>query len=232
MLNYKLPDCYIYLYHTDEYFILPQYPETLNDQLDSSFSSQNSLSRTAPVYSYNNSGPRSVQITLKMHRDMMNNFNTEGARIRYNASGGLIGTTIDKDDYVDLLTKKLQAVALPRYKATEKLVNPPMVALRFGDTLFIKGVVASGGVSVAYDLPLLANNKYAQVTITFTVSEIQPFDADSVGQLGSLRGITADITKKISNTASKTRRDPLNSEMSRLSKTKTAVASRRFAKEI
>ena len=36
----------------------------------------------------------------------MNNFNTEGARIKYNAAGGLIGTTIDKDDYVDLLIKK------------------------------------------------------------------------------------------------------------------------------
>lgn len=200
MLNYKLPDCYIYLYHTDEYFILPQYPENLNDQLDSSFSSQNSLSRTAPVYAYNNSGPRTVQITLKLHRDMMNNFNTTGARIRYNGAGGVIGTTIDNDDYVDLLTKKLQSIALPRYKATEKLVNPPMVALRFGDALFIKGVVASGGVNVSYGLPLLSNNKYAEVTITFTVSEIQPYDADSVGQLGSLRGVTADIMKRISST--------------------------------
>lgn len=197
MMNYKLPENYIYLYHTDEYFILPQYPDNLHDQLDSSFSSQNSLSRTAPVYSYNNSGPRSVQITLELHRDMMNNFNTEGAKIRYNAAGGLIGTTIDTDDYVDLLTKKLQAVALPRYKATEKLVNPPMVAIRFGETLFIKGVVASGGVSVQYSLPLLSNNKYARVSIQFTVSEVQPYDADSVGHLGSLRGITAELTKKI-----------------------------------
>lgn len=197
MLKYKLPDCYIYLYHTDEYFILPQYPETLNDQLESTFSSQNSLSRTAPVYSYNNSGPRTVQITLKLHRDMMNSFNTGAARIRYNASGGLIETVINDDDYVDLLAKKLQAVALPRYKASDKLVSPPMVAVRFGETLFIKGVVASGGVSVTYGLPLLSNNKYADVTIQFSVSEIQPYDADSVGRLGSLRGITADIENRI-----------------------------------
>jgi len=201
MLNYKLPDCYIYLYHTDEYFILPQYPETLIDQLDSSFNNQNSLSRTAPVYSYNNSGPRTVQVRLKVHRDMMNNFNTEGARIKYNAAGGIIGTTIDKDDYVDLLIKKLQAIALPRYIATEKLVSPPMIAVRFGETLFIKGVVASGGVSVDYGLPLLSNNKYAEVSIQFTVSEIQPFDADSVGQLGSLRGITSDIANKVRSIA-------------------------------
>ena len=128
----------------------------------------------------------------------MNNFNTAGAHIRYNAAGGLIGTTINDDDYVDLLIKKLQSIALPRYKASDKLVNPPIVALRFGENLFIKGVVASGGVSVAYGLPLLSNNKYAEVTIQFTVSEIRPYDADSVGQLGSLRGITADIAKKVS----------------------------------
>lgn len=196
MLNYTLPECYIYLYHTDEYFILPQYPETLNDQLESNFTSQNALSRTAPVYSYNNSGPRTVQINLKLHRDMMNSFNIGTARINYNKGDALVETKIE-DDYIDLLIKKLQAIALPRYKTTDKLVNPPMVAVRFGDALFIKGVVASGGIGVAYELPLLSNNKYAVVTINFQVSEIQPYDADSVGELGSLRGITSDIEEKI-----------------------------------
>lgn len=195
-MNYKLPECYIYLYHTDEYFILPQYPDTLQDQIDSNFSSQNALARTAPVYSYNNSGPRTIQITLKLHRDMMNNFNTGAARIKYNTADGEVETRINNDDYVDLLIKKLQSIALPRYKASDKLVNPPMVAVRFGDAVFIKGIV-QGGVSVVYDMPILVNNKYAQATISFTVSEIQPYDADSVGKLGSLRGITSDIEEKI-----------------------------------
>lgn len=195
-MNYKLPECYIYLYHTDEYFILPQYPDTLQDQMDSNFSSQNALARTAPVYSYNNSGPRTMQITLKLHRDMMNNFNTGASRIKYNTADGEIENRINNDDYVDLLIKKLQSIALPRYKASDKLVNPPMVAVRFGDAVFIKGIV-QGGVSVVYDMPILVNNKYAQATISFTVSEIQPYDADSVGKLGSLRGITSDIEKKI-----------------------------------
>lgn len=195
-MNYTLPECYIYLYHTDEYFILPQYPDTLQDQIDSNFSSQNALARTAPVYSYNNSGPRTMQITLKLHRDMMNNFNTGASRIKYNTADGEIENRINNDDYVDLLIKKLQSIALPRYKASDKLVNPPMVAVRFGDAVFIKGIV-QGGVSVVYDMPILVNNKYAQATISFTVSEIQPYDADSVGKLGSLRGITSDIEKKI-----------------------------------
>ena len=197
-MNYTLPECYIYLYHTDEYFILPQYPESLQDQLDSNFSSQNALSRTAPVYSFNNSGPRSIQVTLKLHRDMMNNFNTGAARIKYNTGEGRIETKINNDDYVDLLIKKLQAVALPRYKATDKLVNPPMVAVRFGETVFIKGVV-SGGINITYELPLLSNNKYAQATLGFTIYETQPYDADSVGKLGSFRGVTSAIETKVKN---------------------------------
>lgn len=51
MSNFSLtvPDCYIYFYHTDEYLILPQYPDTLSDSMSSTFASQNALGRTAPV---------------------------------------------------------------------------------------------------------------------------------------------------------------------------------------
>ena len=48
-----------------------------------------------------------------------------------------------------------------------------MVAVRFGNEIFIKGVVTTG-VSVTYEKPILSNNKYAVVTIAFTVSEVDP----------------------------------------------------------
>lgn len=193
--SYTLPDAYIYFYHTDEYFIIPQFPNTLNDNMDSNFSSQNALSRTAPVFSYNNSGPRTVQVSLELHRDMMNNVNTAGSKVKINIGNDVI-TTPD-DDYVDILIKKLQAAALPRYDDSSKLVDPPRIAIRFADTVFIKGVVASGGVSIAYDLPLLANNKYAKITISFVVSETQPYDAESVSALGSFRGLTSGLKSKM-----------------------------------
>lgn len=194
--NYTLPDCYIYLYHTDEYFILPQYPESISDNMESTFSSQNALSRTAPIFSYTNSGPRVVQVTFKLHRDMMNSINTNKSNVKINQGGDII-TSID-DDYIDVLIKKLQSIALPRYQASDKSVNPPKIAIRFGDDIFIKGVVASGGVSVSYDLPILSNNKYAQVTLSFAVSETQPYDADNVGMLGSFRGLTSGLQSKMS----------------------------------
>lgn len=196
MHKYTLPDCYIYLYHTDEYFLLPQYPESITDNMESNFSSQNALSRTAPIFSYTNSGPRTVQVTLKLHRDMMNDINTANSNVKFNQGNDIIYSI--SDDYTDVLIKKLQSIALPRYQSSDSMVNPPRVALRFGNDVFIKGVVASGGVSVSYDLPLLSNNKYAQVTISFSVSEAQPYDADSVGRLGSFRGLTSSLQNKIS----------------------------------
>lgn len=193
--QYKMPDCYIYLYHTDEYFILPQYPDTISDNMESNFSSQNALSRTAPVFAYNNSGPRVLQVTFKLHRDMMNDLNKDNAHVKFNEGSDIIYDI--RDDYIDILIKKIQSIALPRYKTSDKAVEPPKIAIRFGQDIFIKGVVASGGVSVSYDLPLLENNKYAQVTLSFTVSETQPYDADSVGRLGSFRGLTSGLQSKI-----------------------------------
>ena len=196
--SYKLPECYIYLYHTDEYFILPQYPESIQDALGSTFQSTNALARTAPVFSYSNSGPRTMTISLNLHRDMMNDANVKGSNIRLDL-GGVIRTGItdeNKDDYVDVLIKKLQSIALPKYKASNKEVDPPRVAIRLGNEIFIKGIV-NGGVRVDYSMPLLVNKKYAQVQISFTVSETTPFDAESVGRDGSFRGLTSGLRTKM-----------------------------------
>lgn len=185
MANYKgrtfnLIDNYIYLFHTDEYILIPTYPDSIQDSMRSSFSETNALSRSAPVFSYSNSGPRRVQVSLNLHRDMME-------AINYNSSNMII-EDLD-DDYVDTLIKKLQSIVLPKYTATSKSVIPPMIAVRFGNEIFIKGVV-NDTLSVTYEKPILENNKYAQVSISFIVSEIDPYDAESVQEQGSFRGLT------------------------------------------
>lgn len=100
------------------------------------------------------------------------------------------------DDYVDTIIKNLQACALPSYKAASKMVNPPAVAVRFGNEIFIKGIV-QGGVTVTYKLPLLENNKYALVDIGFQVIETDPYDAESVAQNGSFRGLDKTIERRL-----------------------------------
>lgn len=177
---FNLIDNYIYLFHTDEYLLIPTYPDTIQDSMTTRFSKTNALSRSAPVFAFSNAGPRTVQISLNLHRDMMEaiNYNTSNMNIE----------DID-DDYVDTLIKKLQSISVPKYVASSKSVQPPMIAVRFGNEIFIKGIV-NGSITVTYEKPILTNNKYAQVQVVFTVTEVDPYDAESIQQYGSFRGLT------------------------------------------
>lgn len=177
-------DNYIYLYHVDKFLVIPSYPESINDNLEVSFNSTTPMSRSAPIYSYQNSGPRSFQVQIRMHRDMMK-------QINYHVSNANVAIG---DDYVDTLIKYIQAAALPAYGASKKMVDPPMVAVRFGQDIFMKGVV-EGGVSVTYETPILENGKYAVVTLAFTIDEIEPFDAYTVMESGSFRGLDTTLER-------------------------------------
>ena len=183
--NIKLVPNYLYLYHTNEFLILPEYPDSVQDKMNSTFAQTNALSRTAPVFTYSYSGPRQVQVQLHLHRDMLYEVNVDVSQFEME---------ID-EDYVDALVRKLQAVALPTYNVAKMQVTPPMVALRLGDTIFVKGVVI-GGVSIEYQKPIMDDDRYAQCTLSFEIYETEPFDAQSVSQLGSFRGITSMFKDK------------------------------------
>ena len=186
---------YIYIYNlpgdtTGEgtWLFLPTWPDTVTDSLQSNFASQNALSRTAPVQSYINSGPRTVQFNLNLHRDMVNDLNMGRSNLKIE-----IG-----DDYVDTIIKCLQSIVLPRYNAANKEVEPPMVAVRFGDEIFVKGVV-SGNIGLQYSKPILDNGKYAQVSLSLVVTEVEPIDAETVAQWGSFRYLTKTFKNGIVN---------------------------------
>lgn len=190
----KLIDNYIYFYHLEKFCVLPLYPETITDTLNSTFQPTNALSRSAPVYTYSNSGPRTVTINLDLHRDLMNDVNTNVSNLKTNVVEFRNEYYNNRDeDYVDILIKYLQSVALPKYQvynSGSKSVIPPMVAIRFGNDIFIKGVVTSG-ITVTYKKPILVGNKYAIANVSFTVTETDPYDADTVVQTGSFRGISS-----------------------------------------
>ena len=183
---YKCIENYVYLYHTDTFIVIPSFPDSISDSLQASFSQTTPMARSAPIYSYNGSGPRSLQVNLKLHRDMMTQINKGTSNIPVD-----IG-----DDYVDTLIKQIQAVALPSYGASQKMVDPPLVAVRFGEDIFIKGVV-NGAVSVTYELPLLDNGKYALVEVSFTVNEVNPYDAEQVMAAGSYRGLDQSLERRL-----------------------------------
>jgi hypothetical protein len=175
---------YIYLYHVDQFIVIPTFPESITDTLSVNFNRATPMSRSAPIYSYSDSGPRSLQINLDLHRDMM-------TQINYGVSNANVELG---DDYVDTLIKQIQAVALPSYGSSKKMVDPPMVAVRFGNDVFIKGVV-TGAVSVTYALPLIEGNKYAHVSVSFTVEEVDPYDARTVMEAGSFRGLDSSLER-------------------------------------
>jgi peptidoglycan hydrolase-like protein with peptidoglycan-binding domain len=161
----------------DKFLLIPTYPEQIQDNSVATFNSTSSLARSAPVYSYSHSGPRTVQISLRLHREMMTQLNYSKSNVNLDELD--LGASGTSNDYVDFLIKQLQAIALPKYSATDKMVDPPMVAVRFGNEIYIKGVV-DGGVSVTYSGPILNNDKYAIADVSFTVHEVDPYDAESV----------------------------------------------------
>lgn len=191
--NYLMPDpeCYIFLHHvknikgTDGVLILlPSYADGVNDTISAHFSENTPLSRSSPIYSYTGSGPRSLQVAFDLHRDMMWQLNYQQSNLPINNTDG--------DDYVDIMAREIQAAALPSYSVTEKMVNPPLVSLKLGNDIFIKGVVTSG-VGVTYGYPILANKKYATVKITFNIAEVVPYSADDVIRMGSYRGLSTTL---------------------------------------
>lgn len=189
---FRMIDNYLYLYHTDTLIALPLFPETLEDTMNVAFNEQTPLSRSAPIYSYSNSGPRTLQISLPLHRDMMNQINVKESNLDV--------SELYEDDYVDLMIKQIQSAALPKYAAAEKMVNPPLAAIRFGNAVFCKGVI-NGPVSVVNSGPILTypngQEKYAMATVSFSIAEVDPYDAESVALLGGFRGLTTTLERRV-----------------------------------
>lgn len=150
----------------------------------STFTPTTALGRTAPVYTFSNAGPREVQIEIPLHRDIMDDVNT-------GISNSKLG---EGEDYVDNLIRALQSIAVPKYNLTNKAVEPPLVALRLGNEIFVKGVVTSG-IGITYEKPILSNGKYANVHLSITVSEVDPYDATTVFQNGSFRGVVQSLKR-------------------------------------
>ena len=132
-----LPDCYLYISHLDQnyqYWMLPGYPEEVTDDMQTNFQANSALGRSAPVYTFSNAGPRSVNIRLTFHRDMFEDIN----QFLYPNGSDKFS---DSDDMAERFIHALQAIAVPKYNLSNKAIEPPLVAIRLGREVFIKGIV-------------------------------------------------------------------------------------------
>lgn len=185
--KYILPENYLYISHLDDdmkFWRLPSNPETISDQMGSTFGETSALGRSAPVYTYSKSGPRTVQIEIKLHRDMMDDIN-------YGVSNADLAKG---EDYIDSLVRALQSIAVPKYNLSNKAVEPPLVALRLSNEVFVKGI-CNAPIAITYSLPILTNGKYAGIALSLTVTEVDPYDATTVFQNGSFRGVLQTLKK-------------------------------------
>lgn len=189
--GFNMIDNYIYIYHTSTLVVIPVYPESIQDSMGSTYSSSHPMLRSAPIFSYSNSGPRQLEVTIPLHRDMMNDINENSTSVFSHKLKDL-----SSEDYVDVIINQLQAIALPRYGAADRMVDPPLVAVRFGNSIFCKGVV-DGGVTATHSGPILRDDKYALVTISFIIKETDPYDADVVAVEGGFRGIRTTLENTI-----------------------------------
>lgn len=181
--RYAMIDNYIYLYHTNSMLVLPAFTDKVVDQVTPNYAPEVPLQRSAPIFSYSGmSTGRSLSFTFQFHRELMNEINYAVSNINPKAG----------DDYVDTLIKYLQSAGYPEYSASTKQVNPPMVAVRLGNDIFIKGVV-NGAVGVTYGFPILANGKYADISLSITVSEFDPYSASDIQKAGSYRGVSTSL---------------------------------------
>lgn len=177
---WELDESYIYISHLDSglrFWRLPTVPETVTDTMQTQFSPNTALGRSAPVYTFSNAGPRTVQININLHRDLMDDVN--------------MGWSSEKlgfgEDYVDNLLRALQAIAVPKYNLSNKAIEPPLIGVRLCNSLYIKGVLSSA-IGVTYGLPILENGKYATATLSISISEVDPYDSTTVFSNGSFRG--------------------------------------------
>lgn len=178
---------YLYISHLDEddqFWILPNTPKSINDTMQSNFRDNTALGRTAPVYTYSGSGPRNVQIALELHRDMLDDANI-----------GISNVDVEPGkDYMDSLLKALQAIALPKYNLSNKAIEPPLLALRIENQIFVKGVL-SGSIGLIYSGPIQADGKFAIVTLNLSINEVDPYDSTSVYKNGGFRGCVNTLRK-------------------------------------
>ena len=180
----------LYISHLDkeyQYWILPSTPTTITDTMTSSFQETNALGRSAPVLTYSNSGPRRVQISLSFRIDDFADKNANNKSIKKGCCRPEIGE-YEHDGFL----RALQSVSLPKYDMSNKAVEPPLVALRLSNEVFIKGVITSD-INVTYGLPIIYGNRYASVEVGFTITEVDPYDAATVFTNGSFRGVVKTL---------------------------------------
>jgi hypothetical protein len=133
--------CYIDIDDAGKIFF-PCFPESFTDTRQSNVTSQNPLGRSEPFQIYQNSGPRTVSVSFRMHREM--NHVTD----------------------IESVVKAVQSATYPM--GWEQTL--PKVKLVLGNSCSIKGIIA-GTVTSNWSETINPDDQYNVVTLDFSVTE-------------------------------------------------------------
>ena len=192
---------YVYIYHMGLKFNLPVLPDSINDSLPISFNQEPILARSAPQITFSNAGPRTLGITLKLHRHLfcLENADVEHYRdvnnilmARVPAGDGQI-VSAPATDVLDIFINAMLTLSLPKYTDTTKVLVPPSILIRFGEESCIRGVPSN--ISKTASGVWLKNGKLSEISLTFTITEVEPFSAQYVAKNGTLRSISTDLQR-------------------------------------
>ena len=200
---FPLEENYLYFYHTDTLVLIPYWPLNIQDSQGASWSPTSILGRSAPIQSYSTGQARSVGVQLKFHREMLKQTNMR--HLKTDRIDNFYG-----EDYVDYVINMLYGCVLPNYSSSAKLVDPPIVAARFGNQTYIKGIISS--VRVGYSGSILRDKKYSEVEISLDITEINPYDAVTAMGVGSFRSngeilMSTELNKSTYNIGQSNRTD-------------------------
>lgn len=151
--------CYIII--QGETFYFPCFPESYSDTHEVSIQPQEIMGRSEPFQIYKHTGPRSVSVRFKMHREMNHALETD----------------------IDELVGALQSAIYPM--GLDSII--PRVELVIGNNCYIKGIITSN-IDTTWSETINKNTQYNMVEIGFTVTECtgQPKTAM---QVRNLRGV-------------------------------------------
>ncbi len=199
MVGAKDIQAYIYIYHLGLKFDLPVLPDQTTDTLNITFEQVPVLGRSAPHITFGSAGPRMSNVSIKLHRQL---FAIENPQIDAETKKGYVmmpdPVTGQKKkvlaaDAADLLINALLSLSVPKYQDSAKAIVPPSLLIRQGNESCIRGVPS--GLQKQTSGPWLKNGKQAEVTISFTVTEVEPSSAQYTAQHGMMRGLSTTLER-------------------------------------
>ena len=160
--------CWININGTSYYF--PCFPESYSDSHSAHFTQQTPMGRSEPFQIYQNSGPRVVSVTFKMHVEM------------------------NQTTPIRLLVGAIQSAVYPLGQSRSNTIVPK-VKLRLANSCYIEGII-SDSVTADWGDTILEtvdgvpsrnseSYEYSTVTLSFSVTECtgQPKTMDQVRSL-------------------------------------------------